>query len=175
MSHLIYGQRKFMKSFVTDLLIEKALKRAVVLAALMVVFGVLGNTQISAQKLPPVSRTQAMLRQTIRDFADAIEAEDFTGLHAKASTDFQVTFTTERLKEVFQSFIDKKDLILPSLRSIKMKRAQFIRGPLIRTEKGYKILVADGAFATLPYKTIFEIEYEWTGKKWELLAIKVKM
>jgi hypothetical protein len=150
--------------------LQKAL--LIVAAAVLIVFG---HTGISAQRLPTVIQTNAMLRQTILDFADAVEAEDFKIFHAKASEDFQATFTPEDLQTSFQSFIDKKELILPALRTIKGKRAQFTKGPLIRTEKKYKILVAKGSFATTPYWTDYEIEYIWTGREWKLLVVKLSM
>lgn len=134
-----------------------------------------GSSEISAQRLPTASRIQTMLRTTVLDFADAIDMEDFSDFRAKSSEDFQVTFTTEQLRTIFQGFIAKKEAVLPVLRNVKGKRARFSRGPLIRTEKGYKILVAEGYFPTLPFRTNFEIEYEWTQGAWKILKIQVKM
>ena len=157
-------------------LLAKSVSRCSALAFIAaVILNLAGNVEISAQRLPTVAQTNAMLRQTILDFAEALDTESFEEFHAKASEDFQATFTPENLLTIFQSFIDKKDLVLPTLRTIKGKRAHFTKGPLIRTENKYKILVANGSFATTPYRTDYEMEYIWTGKEWKLLAVKVSL
>src|ERR1051325_4738465 len=66
-------------------------------------------------KVPPDNELQSLVKETTADFADAIDSEDFSKLHSKASTDFQSTYTVEQTKTAFSTFIDKKDVVLPSL------------------------------------------------------------
>lgn len=153
----------------------KLIKRLFFTVICAAAFLFLNNSQVFAQKIPTAVRMQAMIKQTLLEFTNAVQQEDFTTLHANASADFQAAFTIESLKSAFQSFIDKKRDVLPVLRNVGKRRVRYSRGPLIRTESGYKILVADGSFPTVPYKTNFEMEYEWTEDAWKLLAIKVKM
>ena len=164
-----------MKNFVRQLFLGKNSKITALFIFSAFVFISLGSAKVSAQRLPTASKTQAMLRATLLDFADAVESENFSDFRSKSSEDFQVTFTPEQLSTIFRGFIDKKETVLPVLRNVRGKRARFTRGPLIRTEKGYKILVVEGYFPTLPYKTNFEMEYEWTQGTWKILKIQVKM
>lgn len=125
--------------------------------------------------LPSNAVIQSLLKASLADFTGSVRAEDFTVLRDNASEDFKATFTVEQLKTIFQTFIDKKDLILPSLGNVSRTTAAFSTAPYIRTENGYKILVLKGAFPTKPYEVKFENEYELEDGNWKLLAIRVSL
>lgn len=124
---------------------------------------------------PSDSETQALIKETMSDFADAVEEGDFSGFRSTTSKDFQVTYTTSQLNNTFKVFIDKKSQVLPSLRDVQNSTANFTEGPRIRTEKGYKILVANGQFSSDPYPVKFETEYELENGDWKILKIRVQM
>ena len=137
-----------------------------------------GNTNSSAPPKAPVpsnAAIQSLLKASLLDFENSIRAEDFTILRDNSSEDFKATFTVEQLKSIFQTFLDKKDLILPSLSGVSRTTATFSPAPYVRTEKGYQILVLNGAFPTRPYKVLFENEYELENGKWKLLKIRVRL
>lgn len=126
--------------------------------------------------LPSDSEIQALVKETTADFANAIETNDFSELYSKSSSDFQSQFTEAKLKAAFQTFVEKKELIVPALNKAPETKADFSPVPSIRTEKGLlKILVANGSFPTRPYPVKFEYEYIWREGEWKLLKIVVKM
>lgn len=125
--------------------------------------------------IPHTSELQSLLKASIADFANAIRQEDFTVLHTKASKDFQASHSASQVKNTFQFYIDKKDLVLPSLDAVSKTTASFSVIPYIRTEKGYKILVLTGEFPTEPYTINFENEYELENGVWKLLKIRIAM
>jgi len=124
---------------------------------------------------PPDSEVESLVKKTMADFADAIENEDFTDFRANTSKDFQASYTASQVKDTFNVFITQKDKVLPILNRIDENSAKFSSPPRVRTEKGYKILVADGEFPTSPNTTKFETEYEWEKGNWKILKIKVRL
>lgn len=124
---------------------------------------------------PSDKETDEMVKETMADFADAVDEGDFSDFRKTTSKDFQATYTAEQLNNTFNVFISKKSQVLPSLKDVQDSSATFTDGPRIRTEKGYKILVANGSFSTSPYSVKFETEYEKEGSSWKILKIRVQM
>lgn len=126
------------------------------------------------KNMPSEEDVEALVRDTLAQFNDAVENEDFTDFHANSSRDFQATYTAEQMKNSFQVFIDKKAQVNPILRQIGGLTPDYSTAPNITTEKGYKLLNVDGSYATTPSETIFELQYELENKVWKLLKIKVR-
>lgn len=124
---------------------------------------------------PSNSEVEALVKTSFGDFSDAIDEEDFSDFYEKSSGDFQASYTKDQIKSTFFVFIDKKDQTLPSLRDVQTKSASFSSGPSVSTEKGIKVLVADGEFPSKPNATKFETKYEWEKGEWKILKFKVKM
>jgi hypothetical protein len=133
------------------------------------------NNTTRSDDAPSDSETESLIKDTIADFADGVEQEDFTGFHSRTSKDFQATYKPAQLNTTFQIFIQKKDQALPILNTAGGASTSFTNGPRIRTEKGYKILVADGNLSTRPYPVQFETEYVLERGEWKLLKFRVKM
>lgn len=145
------------------------------LIVLAILFTAAFACESGGDKVPPDSELQSMVKETTADFANAIDTEDFSKLHAKASSDFQSSYTVAQMKDAFESIIDKKDLALPSLKNAGSVNASFSPAPSIRNEKGLNILVLTGEFPTKPYAVKFEYEYVWRDGGWKLLKLKVNM
>lgn len=126
-------------------------------------------------EMPAESVTQSLVKTSLSDLADAVDKEDFKAFRDKASQDFQSSFTEAQLKSTFQSFIDKKDVIVPVLREASGKDAKFSSAPAIREEKGNYILVANGNTATADADVKFENEWVYRDNAWKLLKIKVNL
>jgi hypothetical protein len=126
-------------------------------------------------KVPPDNELQSLVKETTADFANAIDTEDFSKLHSKASTDFQSTYTVDQTKTAFESFIDKKDVVLPSLKNSAGTTATFSTPPSIRSEKGLNILVTKGEFPSKPFPVKFEYEYVWRDGGWKMLKLVINM
>jgi hypothetical protein len=109
------------------------------------------------------------------DFADAVDQGDFADFHRSTSKDFQATYTADQLNTTFKPFIDQKERVLPSFNGVPATSPNYTDGPRIRTEKGYKIMVANGSFPTSPNAVQFETEYELEKGNWKILKIRIKM
>lgn len=145
------------------------------LLALGIIFTAAFACESGGDKVPPDADLQSMVKETTSDFANAIDTEDFSRLYSKASSDFQSTYTVDQAKTAFQSFIDKKDLILPSLKSASSSTPSFSPVPSIRTEKGLNVLMLKGELPSKPYAVKFEYEYVWRDSAWKLLKLVVNV
>jgi len=125
--------------------------------------------------LPSDSEVESLVKETLKDFTDGVEEEDFTNFHENSSKDFQVSLTPSQIKTSFGSFIAQKDKVLPILNSVGASSVKFSSPPKIRTEKDYKILTANGEFPTSPNTTKFETEYELEKGDWKILKFKVQL
>lgn len=125
--------------------------------------------------IPGDSTLQSMVKETTADFAKAIDANDFSEIYEKSSTDFKNTYTEEQMGEVFKDFVTKKKLILPSLNKVDSSTAEFSPAPRIRTEQGLEILVLNGKFPTKPVNVKFEYEYVKRAGQWKLLKLIINL
>lgn len=125
--------------------------------------------------LPSDADVESLVKDSLADFGAAIDAEDFTNYRANTAKSFQQEFSADLLKNTFRVFISKKDATVPSLNNVADKSPSFTDGPRIRTEKGAKILVANGKFPTRPYAVQFETEYESEDGTWKLRKMRVQM
>ena len=124
---------------------------------------------------PSKSEAEKLIKATFADFSDAVSSEDFTDFYAKSSDDFQSSYTKEQIKSTFAVFIDNKSKALPALKDIQTTSAAFTNGPSVEIEKGIKVMIADGEFASKPNSVKFETKYEWQKGEWKMLKFKIKM
>lgn len=124
-------------------------------------------------EMPSDSEIDSLVKQTTADFADAIEAEDFSSFMANTSDAFQSEFSAEQMKKVFATFMDKKEVVVPILRDAG--EPKFSPQPNIQTKQGRKVLVADGTMPSGRYTVNFEYQYAQDGGEWKLQKIQVKM
>jgi hypothetical protein len=161
-----------MKKSISEFIYGRNNKASMLLAMLIVSLIVLGCSG-SKPEMPPETESQTLVKNSMSDFADAIEKEDFTAFREKVSKELNSQFSNDQMKTTFKSFIDKKDDVVPILREASKMNATFSPAPTIREEKGYYILVTGGTFATTPVATRFTNEYIWQDGKWKLLKIQV--
>ena len=133
------------------------------------------STTGSDGDVPSDDEVETLVKATMTDFTMGIEDGSLDGLHSHSSRDFRNVFTVAQMNNQFQTFFDKKDQILPILRTVDSTSANFSPSPSIRTEGAKKILVAYGSFPTRPYTTIFELEYQLENGNWKMQKIRVKM
>ncbi len=129
----------------------------------------------SSSEVPSNSVVEGLVKETIEKFADAVDSGNFSDLHSYASTDFQSSYTVDQMATAFKSYTDKKRVVVPILEKVDDMSAKFKDEPSLRTEKGLKILVAEGEFATKPFKTRFDFEYVNRGGEWKLLKLVVNI
>lgn len=124
---------------------------------------------------PSQAVVEGLVKETIAEFNEAVQSGDFADLHANASKDFQSTYTVDQMETAFKSYIDKKSVVAPIFSKVASTPAEFTTPPGIRTEKGLKILMAQGEFKTKPFKTRYDFEYVIRDGEWKLLKLIVNV
>ena len=125
--------------------------------------------------LPSDSVVESLVKETTSEFSDAVDSGDFNQIHSNASSDFQNTYTVDEMAAAFKSYSEKKSIVVPILNKVAASDAEFSKPPSIRTEKGLKILVANGTFPTKPYNVRFDYEYVLRDGDWKLLKLVINI
>lgn len=124
--------------------------------------------------LPSTEQQNALVRQTLKEFTKGIESGDFSSLRATASKEFQAAVSAENLKKGFQGIIDKKEVLLPTLKSVETKTPQFSNTPSINQEGAYYTTQYTLDFSTDQLKPECDLKYIWQDSQWKLLSINLK-
>ncbi len=123
----------------------------------------------STGKVPTEAQLQAMTKETLLDFNDAVQKGDFTDFHSKISDVWKKTATPEKFDQGFKEFIDKKI----DITNIRDKSATFDPAPNIIKKSGYDVLTVNGNYDTSPLPVRFFTEYLNEEGNWKLISIKV--
>lgn len=114
------------------------------------------------------ANAEALVKETVSDFAEAIEQEDFSDFHAKASEAFQSSVSVEEMKEKFAGFINQKKGAVPVLRKAADTGINFTNKSET-TEGGSRVLTAAGTFQHKPEKVRFDNKYVWEDGQWKVI------
>ena len=123
----------------------------------------------STGKLPTDDQLQAMTKETVLDFNDAVKKEDFSTFWGNISKPFQKQASPEKFKEVFKDFIEQR----VDFSEIKDLKANFSPAPETGSQMGYKTLSMKGTYNTTPRTTKFDLQYIAEGKEWKLISIRL--
>lgn len=133
------------------------------------------KTEPADDAVPSKDVVEGLVKDTIADFADAVNSGDFSELHDSASQDFQSSYTVDEMATAFKSYTDKKSVVVPILKKVANTDAKFTTEPSIRKEKGLSILMAEGEFPTKPYKVRYDYEYVMRDGEWKLLKLVINI
>ena len=120
------------------------------------------------KQLPTDEKSKALILDSLLDFNKAIQDKSFDGFHTKISRAWQEQITADKLKEVFQQFIDKK----LDISSIKTVDPILSEPPEINSDG---LLVLKGYYPTHPLKVNFQLKYIYEHPAWKLFGIKVNV
>lgn len=129
----------------------------------------------SSGDVPSESVVESLVKETTSEFSDAVDSGDFNQIHSNASSDFQNTYTVDEMATAFKSYSEKKSIVVPILNKVGASDAEFTKPPSIRSEKGRKILAANGKFPTKPYNVRFDYEYVLRDGDWKLLKLVINI
>lgn len=118
--------------------------------------------------LPSEDEQRALVKETLSAFAQSINADDFSILHATLATPFQEQISVEQLRESFAEFVDE-EIDLSVLDSLT---------PELDAQSGFDVdgaLLLVGSFPTEPSKVGFTLRYVSEADQWRLLKINVKV
>ena len=125
-------------------------------------------------KPPTEAEAQALVKDTMSQFADAVDKGDFSSFKANASKEFQTQYTDDQLKTAFKVFTDQKAGAMPILRDAAKKNIVFSPAQSVKDENGYSVLVANGTIDSNPQPVKVTNEYVYQGGKWKLLKVGVE-
>jgi hypothetical protein len=117
-------------------------------------------------KPPGDAELRKLVRQTLLDFNEAVQAKDFAAFHAKASTPLRQQVTPDKLREAFRAFIDRK----VNISSVKDVEAKFAGQP---TVDGDGVMTVKGEYPTRPTRTAFQLKYYQEKGEWRVLGLNV--
>jgi hypothetical protein len=108
-----------------------------------------------------------MTLSSLLSFNDGVQEKDFSSFYKKIAALWQDQTTPEKLKELFNDFIDKEIDIAP----IKKLDPVFNKEPTINSDG---LLVIVGYYPTTPKRVVFELKYLEEKGDWKLAGINVK-
>lgn len=124
----------------------------------------------STGELPSDPEIEAIVQESIQDFADGVDSSDFSALYDKSARGFKTTYTKETVKTGFISFVNQKARVVPILRSTASMTPNFSSKPAVSNLRGIKSLTINGTYPTSP-NTRFELLYLLEDKRWKLIKI----
>ncbi len=133
------------------------------------------NSTTTSDAVPSNAVVEGLVKDTMRKFRGAVNSKDFSELYNDASSDFQGTYTLSQVEAAFNSYTNKKGVVVPILDKVEAMDAEFDRPPSLRTEKSLNILVASGKFKTKPLNVRFDYEYIMRGGEWKLLKLVINI
>lgn len=123
----------------------------------------------SKAEMPSDDELQKKVKETLLEFNDAVQNDDFASFHETICEPWKKQVTAETLRDSFKAFVEK-DVDISTIGSLD---AKFSPEPEIGREVGYKTLKITGQYPTRPNQTKFEINYIPEGKEWKLSKIIV--
>lgn len=152
---------------------KSALSAILAMLTLMIIGMGCGAEKPSAP--PTEAEAQTLVKNTMSEFADAVNKGDFAAFKANTAKEFQSQYTDEQMKTAFKSFIDQKEDAVPLLRDAAKQNAKFTTPPTVGDEQGYSVLPLEGTFDTDPAPLKFKNKYVYQDGKWKLLVIDVRL
>lgn len=128
------------------------------------VYPVIENTG----KLPSEKEARELALASLMAFNQSLQEKSFESFHQQIGTIWRNEITPEKLKQIFQPFIDKE----VDISSIKKVQPKFETKPAINADG---MLELDGSYPTQPSKVVFKLKYVYELAEWKLVAINVNL
>jgi hypothetical protein len=131
------------------------------------------NVQVSpvienTGKAPSEKEARALALDSLMAFNQSIQEKNFESFHQQIGTIWRNEITPEKLKQIFQPFIDKGVDLSP----IKKVQPKFETRPAINADG---MLELNGSYPTQPSKVVFKLKYVYELAEWKLVAINVNL
>jgi hypothetical protein len=133
-----------------------------------------GQKKSNDKNMPSDEETESLVKDLIQQFRNGVENEDFSDMRDSASTAFKKTYTTEKVNQGFDVFIKAKERVGTVLEGVDELTPEYTESPSISVKNGYKILTANGTFATSP-TTTFSTTFVLEKGSWKMLTIEMKI
>lgn len=118
--------------------------------------------------VPADAELRTLVTDSLVQFNKAVQAKDFTQFYGSISNVWQDQTTPEKLKQIFQEFIDKK----VNISGVADVAPNLDPRPTI-DKRG--VLVVAGEYPTTPAVVTFRLEYLKEAEQWKLVGINVSV
>jgi hypothetical protein len=126
------------------------------------------STEQRGKQLPSDEKSKALALDSLLAFNKAVQDKSFAGFHQQISRRWQDQITPDKLKEVFNQFIQMH----LDISSIKGVEPVLSAAPEINSDG---ILVLEGYYPTHPNKVYFRLKYIYEHPAWKLFGIQVNV
>lgn len=133
-----------------------------------------GQKKSNDKDMPSDAETESLVKDLIQQFKNGVENEDFSDMRDSASNAFRKTYTAEKVNTEFDVFIKAKERVGTVLEGVDELTPEYTTPPSISVKNGYKILTANGTFATSP-TTTFNTSYVLEKGSWKMLTIEIRI
>lgn len=137
-------------------------------------FGCSFNYSVGVPKNPTTEDAQKLVKETMRDFADAIKTEDFEKLRRRTAAAFQQQYTAQEVSESLSVFTSKKDLAVPAFLEAAKVTPEFAENPQMREVNKIYYLALKGNSNIGNQSLKFDFEYVREDGQWKLIRFNVK-
>jgi hypothetical protein len=120
-----------------------------------------------AAEVPPDPELKTMTLNSLLSFNEGVQDKDFSNFYKEISALWQDQTTPDKLKQLFNDFIEKEIDIAP----IKKMQPVFNKDAKIDSDG---MLVIAGYYPTTPKRVVFELKYLNEKGDWKLAGINVK-
>lgn len=127
------------------------------------------SQQESAESVPPADALVELVDESMRTFAESLNAGDFSAFHAHVSNLWRKQSSVEGFNEMFRVFLDADINMLPAL---QQHAPVFEQEPAI---DGNGVLLLKGHYPTQPSRILFQLKYMYEGIGWRVVGIEVNI
>lgn len=127
-----------------------------------------GEVTAQPPALPGEELCRALARASLLALGQAINADDFGGLHNSISRLWQEQITPAQLRDVFHGFVERKVDLTP----IGNLTPVFDPPPSIDPNG---ILVLEGSYPSTPLRVLFRVKFVKEGGDWKTFGLNVNL
>jgi hypothetical protein len=138
---------------------------------LLITFGCNFSHSVGIPKEPTSEDLQKLVKETLADFTEALEKDDFEIIRKKGATKLKEKYSATQMKQSLNFFVENKDKFVPLLRETKNMEAVFSPTPEMDERNENYFVNTEGKFIGQNYTIEFRIEYVREWGKWKPLKL----
>jgi hypothetical protein len=118
--------------------------------------------------IPSKTEAAQIVDETTLDFANAVNAKDFSEFHAQMAKELKEQYSVAQLTQIFQPFISQ-ELDLTVLQNFE---PMFTSEPALSAEG---VLQLEGYYPTTPSRAHFTYKYVYRFTSWKLISVNINL
>jgi hypothetical protein len=118
--------------------------------------------------VPDEKAARRLVRDSMSDFAEAIQKRDFGDFYAHVSAAWRAKLTEAQLTKAFKGFTDQEI----NLTGVVNETPIFDTPPVISPDG---LLLLNGHYPTNPYEVLFSLKFSYEKPEWKLFGVEVNL